>query len=311
MLVAPRLGLAGPLAVLLVFGSPPEGGPPPVNPETSVASASEAPEDSTDDAALQRAGELFVAGQSAFDAKDFDTAITKWTASVDVLPNQPQYAATRNNIRLSVAAAYVERYELGGEITDLRKADRQIAEVLEELDPNDPMVREPVASEHRRVRTMLEAAEEENFEQQSRERRAAQDGRREAARAEEEAALAERQAERESGARIMLVAGAVSGAVAAGLFGAMTVSLVAGRSAERQGEIAAAREDVSPEELAGLARTGERANANAIALGVVGGAALIPAIALIAVGARNRKRPLEVAPTASRTGGGVWLRGRF
>lgn len=308
MSLALRL-LAPALAGIVGLGSPPEVGAP-AEGEPAVAPDAEGPSEA-DRAAMQRAGALFVEGQSAFDAKDFETAIARWTEALDALPQQPQYAATRNNIRLSVASAYVEHYDVGKNITDLRKADRQILEVLEDLDGADPTVREPVASEHRRVRALLEEAERTEFEKASVEREAANAGRRDAARAEEEAALAERQAERESGARIMLIAGAVSGVVSAGFFGGMTVSLVAGNAAEQEGDTASRRADVTPEELDRIRRAGEQANANAIALGVVGGIALIPAVALIAVGARNRRRPVDVAPTVSRGAGGVVVRGRF
>lgn len=260
---------------------------------------------------LEQAGAAFVSGQLAFDAKKYDEAIDAWTEALDLVPDEADYDATRTNIRMSIAAAYVERHAVGGDITDLRKADRTILEALEVLPENDPVLRAPVEAEHERVRAQLEIAERKHLERAAVDRAVENEGRRQAAREREAEQMARQREEQESGARIMIIAGGVTSAVGVGFVGAMTVSLVQGRAAEREGELAAKDPNVSEAELRRIAKAGDRANSNALTTGLIAAAALIPGTALLAVGLRNRKRAATITPVAGAGFGGVVIGGRF
>lgn len=294
---------------LACFGRPAAAAPPDEGEEVA-----ESPDpDPAERAAMEAAGATFVEGQLAFDNKDFDAAISAWTRALDLVPPGMTHDASRNNIRLSIAAAYLERYDVAHDITDLRKADRLVLDVLDDLPGDEPTVRASVAAEHRRVRAALEEAEREEQARQAEEREAARAGRRDAAREREAKSLEQQRLEKENGARIMIIAGSATAVVGAGFLGAMAVSLISGRNAERSGSIAARDPAVSEDELRQIAGAGEKANANATATGVVAGILLVPAAALIGVGIRNRREAAAptVSPTASQYGAGIVIGGRF
>lgn len=248
-------------------------------------------------------------------AGDVDGAIARFEAALEQIPPDPGYAPTRAQVLLTIVEAHEAGFARDGELERLRRAKGLLDRYLGPLELLDEQGR--AAAEERRVRLIdvIAAIEEKQ--------------RAEAA-AREATARRERAAQARRAGRTLSAAGAVL----TGLGGAGLVMMATGLGVGRQadGKIEEAKADAlargddwsSPcvddacrearrEQLDPLLARGSASNV-LVLVGAVTGAALVSTgAALLALGRRkkNQAKALELAPTASTTGFGVVLQGRF
>lgn len=248
-------------------------------------------------------------------AGDIDAAITRFEAALEQIPPDPGYAPTRAQVLLTIVEAHEAGFARDGDLERLRGAKRLLDRYLGPLELLDEQGR--AAAEERRVRLIdvIAAIEEKQ--------------RAEAA-AREATARRERAAQARRAGRTLSAAGAVlTGLGGAGLV-MMATGLGVGRQADGKIEQAKADalargddwsapcvddacRDARREQLDPLLARGSASNV-LVLVGAVTGAALVSTgAALLALGRRkkNQAKALELGPTASTTGFGVVLQGRF
>lgn len=248
-------------------------------------------------------------------AGDVDGAIARFEAALEQIPPDPGYAPTRAQVLLTIVEAHEAGFARDGDLERLRGAKRLLDRYLGPLELLDEQGR--AAAEERRVRLIdvIAAIEEKQ--------------RAEAA-AREATARRERAAQARRAGRTLSAAGAVlTGLGGAGLV-MMATGLGVGRQADGKIEQAKADalargddwsapcvddacRDARREQLDPLLARGSASNV-LVLVGAVTGAALVSTgAALLALGRRkkNQAKALELAPTASTTGLGVVLQGRF
>ena len=276
----------------------------------SVARAAGSPSED-----MEAASVTLTEAEQKLAAGDVDAAIARFEAALEQIPPDPGYAPTRAQVLLTIVDAHEVGFARDGDIERLRGAKRLLDRYLGPLELLDEQGR--AAAEERRVRLIdvITAIEEKQ--------------RAEAA-AREATARRERAAQARRAARTLSAAGAVlTGLGGAGLV-VMATGLGVGRSTDGQidqikADALARGDDWSApcvddacrearrEQLDPLLARGSASNVLVIAGAVTGAALVSTGAALLAIGRRkkNEARALEVTPTASRTGFGLVLQGRF
>lgn len=248
-------------------------------------------------------------------AGDVDGAITRFEAALEQIPPDPGYAPTRAQVLLTIVEAHEAGFARDGDLERLRGAKRLLDRYLGPLELLDEQGR--AAAEERRVRLIDVIAAIEEKQRAEAAARAA-------------TARRERAAQARRAARTLSAAGAVlTGLGGAGLV-MMATGLGVGKSTDGQIEqvkadalaqgddwsapcVDDACREARREQLDPLLARGSASNALVI-VGAVSGAALVSTgVALLALGRRKRNeaKALELTPTASTTGFGLVLQGRF
>ncbi len=269
-------------------------------------------------AALHRAGERFGEGQALFDEHDYAGAIEAWSEALSILPEDPAFEATREQLRYALAQAHVEAYRVDDDPDHLYRADRLLFDYLESLPP-DSEARGPVEAERAKLAPLIEAVETERAEHEQALRQEERAGRAEAVEAAELEATRKRLAERESGARALIASGGVALGLGAGALTLMAYALREGTVQSDRGDALAADPQTSDAELERVLRDGERADGLALTSGIMAGALILPGAGLLVGGIILRRRArrdldrlgLQVAPGWSRDGVSLQVGGRF
>ena len=269
-------------------------------------------------AALRRAGERFSEGQTRFDEHDYAGAIDAWSEALSILPEDPAYEATREQLRYALAQAHIEAYRIDDDPGHLYRADRLLFDYLESL-PEDSENRGPVEQERARLAPMIAAVEAERAEHEEALRQEEKAGRAEAAETAELEATRKRLAERESGARALIASGGVALGLGAGALTLMAYALREGSVQSDRGQALADDPNASDAQLERVLRDGERADGLALTSGIMAGALILPGIGLMVGGIvlrRQARRDLDqlglrVAPSLSPDRAGLTVGGRF
>lgn len=241
-----------------------------------------------------RRQELHNAAQARYDAGDFDGALEQWLRVHDELPPDPALEAYRAVLLHAIASAAEEAHAASGDVAPLRSA---LAVYERDLDPNrareDGGISEPdqlraLVERQRSLEAALEAAggaPDETDEPTP------------------TPAPAPAPTPVESRARppartLQLVGGVLLGAGAVSV-GVMSWALYRGQQLDLEGESFAMSNGINSDRAAvdDLIVRGERANAVAIATGVIGGALITAGVALLVVGSRGRGRGRRAART--------------
>ncbi|MBK7823625.1 hypothetical protein [Nannocystis sp.] len=246
---------------------------------------------------------------------DTDGAIARFEAALAQIPVDPGYAPARAEVLLTIVDAHEAGFARDGDLERLRRAKGLLDRYLGPLELLDEQGR--AAAEERRVLVINAIITVE-----------------EKMRAEDAARAATARRERAARARRQSRAFTTSGAVLTG-FGVAGVALMGaglglGRAAD--GGIAALKANKLAEgddwslpclddacresrrgELDPLLARGNAGNALVIAGAVTGGTMLVTGAVLLALGRKKQReaRQVELVPTASRTGFGLTLLGRF
>lgn len=264
---------------------------------------------------MEAASVTLTEAQQKLGAGDVDGAITRFEAALEQIPLDPGYAPTRAQVLLTIVEAHETGFARDGDLERLRGAKRLLDRYLGPLELLDEQGR--AAAEERRVRLIdvIAAIEEKQ--------------RAEAA-AREATARRERAAQARRAARTLSAAGALlTGLGGAGLV-VMATGLGVGRSTDGQIEqvkadalargddwsapcIDDACREARREQLDPLLARGSASNVMVIAGAVTGAVLVSTGAALLAIGRRKRNeaKALELTPTASTTGFGLVLQGRF
>lgn len=309
-----------PLTLLFCALSPARSaiaGPPEVGDE-QADEPDEDPDEDPSTAALRRAGQRFSEGQTRFDEHDYAGAIEAWSEALSLLPEDPAFETTREQLRYALAQAHIEAYRVDDDANHLYRADRLLFDYLESL-PEDSESRGPVEAERARLAPMIAAVEADRAEHEEELRQQEKAGRAEAVETVELEATRKRLAERESGARALIASGSVALGVGAGAMTLMAYALREGSVQSDRGEALAADPEASDAQLERVLSDGERADGLALTSGIMAGALIIPGVGLLVGGIVLRRRArrdldrlgLQVAPSWSPSGGGLHIGGRF
>jgi len=103
----------------------------------ALASASPVVFASDDEDPLVEVQVLFERGQNAFEAFDYERAISSWVDALGTLPDSSEYDATRSMILYAIASARLDAFESDGDIKHLRHAKRLLEKYRSEQDPED------------------------------------------------------------------------------------------------------------------------------------------------------------------------------
>lgn len=252
-----------------------------------------------DEDPLVEAKRLFDEGAGKFETADYAGAIEAWTRAYSIVPNLPDYAATKAKLIANLAHAQERAYEVDNETSHLNQA-KILLESYREAIPAIYTSSMEKEKEHAWVEDRLEKIEKEL--------QAAADR---AAAAEEDQRQSEKTLKPGQG---LIISGAVlTGLGVAGL-GVMATGMVIGNGAN---DI----DDIPTNDLhAREARfdRGRMGNALAIA-GGIGGAVLVgTGVALLAVGVKKKnaagqeeKPEVSVVPALAPGFAGLGLSGRF
>ncbi|MEM9454471.1 MAG: hypothetical protein AAGF11_09845 [Myxococcota bacterium] len=312
------------------------------SPAVSASGAPEAP--AVSEEILAEVGALFGAGQDRFAASDFEGAIDQWTRAYGLLPDEPEYRATRALLLANLAQAHVKAYEVSAQADHLRQADRLFGDYLALLDPADAQTRQTIEAERRRIEQILaqepvpepqapgdpqpapKPAESDELADESTEPGIPESGPSEVTEDPPESIPADpipadSPADRDERPpftrweRGMLVGGGVTvigAAVVTGVFGTLVWLRI---QAEDEGDALARDPRVGREEMRAQGQTVRLLRNSAISTGAV--ASLFGAVGLGLIGAAldHRTRRLRglarVAPSWGSLGPGVTLSGRF
>ncbi len=252
-------------------------------------------------------------GQALFDTADYAGAITAWTKALEALPpKEPKSATYRPLILYNVAAAREKLFELRGDVTELRQAKillERFDASIDEIYGHDPVTAE---AERSRVREKI----------------AALDARIAATLTPDEPAVVEPVAEPQGEptlepiptkpvprsdrgpappSRGLMIGGGVMVGLGAGALAGLVATLVIGKQAN---DISGLEDNDMQGREDQFARGG-RANAAAIAMGIVAPLLLGAGVALLVVGSKRRSARVSAAPSLGRHGVAWVLIGRF
>ncbi len=246
---------------------------------------------------------------------DPDGAIARFEAALAQIPADPGYAPTRAEVLLTIVEALETGFARDGDLERLRRAKRLLDRYLGPLELLDEQGR--AAAEERRVLVINAITTVEEKERAEAAARAATARR-------ERAAVARRQS------RIFTSSGAALTGLGVAGVALMGAGLGLGRAAD--GKIADLKasklaegddwsvpciDEACRESRRGaldpLLARGNAGNQLVIAGAVIGGTALATGVVLLVLGRKKQReaRQVELSPTASRTGFGLTLLGRF
>ena len=273
--------------------------PPEDEESAEVESPAEAEPVPEDEDPLDEAKRLFEEGAGKFETADYAGAIEAWTRAYSIVPNLPDYAATKAKLIANLASAQERAYAVDKETSHLNQAKI----LLESYQEAIPAIYTSTIEKEKE-----QAWVEDRLEKIDAELQAAAE--REAA-AEEDQRQSEKTLEPGQG---MIVTGAVlTGLGVAGL-GVMVTGMVIGNGANDIDDIPT--NDLNARE----ARFDRGRMGNALALaGGLGGAVLVgTGVALLAVGVKKKraageeeKPEVSVVPALAPGFAGVGLSGRF
>jgi hypothetical protein len=248
--------------------------------------------------------------QAEYETAAYDRAIESWTAAYAALPDSPESATYRPLILYNIARAREKLFSLRGDVTHLKQA-RALLEKFEAAIP-EVYADDPAEGEAEREKVRAKIAELDAKIAEAEGDRATEPT---AAATEPVAAPpstpeVEPQSRRDRAdprARPLIAVGAVLVALGVAGFGGMGGALAVG---EQANDI----DDLAPDDLAGRESRfdrGRRANAAAIAMGVVSPLLLGAGVALLVVGAKRKGRAAAIAPVVSPRLVGASISGRF
>lgn len=248
-------------------------------------------------------------------AGDPDAAIARFEAALAQIPADPGYAPARAEVLLTIVAAHEAGFARDGDLGRLRRARGLLDRYLGPLELLDEQGR--AAAEERRVLVINAIITVE-------EKMRAEDVARAATARRERAAVARRQS------RAFTTSGAVLtglGVVGVALMGTglglgrgadgKIADLKASKLAEGDDWSVPCLDEACRESRRGaldpLFARGNAGNQLVIAGAVIGGTTLATGVVLLALGRKKKReaRQVELVPTASRTGLGLTLLGRF
>jgi hypothetical protein len=272
---------------------------------------------------------LYLEGQDQFAANDFKGAADSWTRLLNLMPESGTNRATRENVLINILAAHLEAYRR------MRNADgsRPIEHLREGKKTLDQYY-----SDFKQVhgdRTAVSAAVQQKGDELEQD----------LAKAEEEVAnlpptvdpeiepieplppeggggggggLPPDNAPRDLGPQsngmgLIIGGSAIAGAGLISLVTMVPIGAIRGRQAEEDYETARDANDMNAMEVAN--RNGDKANAIAIAGGVVGGVLIAAGVVVLTLGIVKRKKAQEritsVSPVFDRNFAGFAVQGRF
>jgi hypothetical protein len=251
------------------------------------------------DPAVQEAEALYESGLADYETFEYDGAIQKWTEAYQKLSGAPGTAQMRNAIVYNIARAREKAYEQSGDPSHLKKAKSLLERYIADEEASGAADPEDLAKARAQVQALADriATIEREKKAATTPTRAPKDD-----------------VEKPRAGRGLIVAGAVSTALGAGLVvGGVTAGAVLGRRADRDvpkldelGDEAERRDRIAD---------GKRANLVMIACGVAGGVVALTGVALLSVGLAKRKKAerasASVSPALGPGFAGAAIRGRF
>jgi hypothetical protein len=291
---AMRASAVAPILALALAGAP----------ARAAALYAFAPPDGEDPLAAAKAAHA--RAQAEYETAAYDRAIESWTQAYAALPDTADSATYRPLILYNIARAREKLFEIRGDVSHLRQA----LDLLVKFEAAIPEVYadEPAEGEAERTRVRERIADlEQKIEKAE---RGAVPATSPEPQPEPQPAEPRPQPQPDapsSSTRPLIAVGSVLLVLGVAGFAGMGAGLAVG---ERANDIDDLPDDALAEREDRFDR-GRRANAAAIALGVISPLLLGAGVALVVVGAKRKSKTSAVAPLVSPTLVGVSLSGRF
>jgi hypothetical protein len=279
-----------------------------------VHAAAPAPELAVDPLAEAKAAHA--EGQALFDTADYAGAVAAWTRAYAALPaKEPKSATYRPLILYNIAAAREKLFELRGDVAELKQAKILLERFdgsIDELYGADPAtaevertrVREKIAALDARIAEALGPTEPEAPPEPEPAPEPVAPPRPDPTPTTEPTTADTTPLTRGRG---LVIAGGVVTGLGVAAAGGLVASLVIGQRADDISGLDRADAEGRADQFA----RGDRANAAAIAMGIVAPVLLAGGIAMLVLGTKRRGARLGVAPALGPSGGSFALAGRF
>lgn len=256
---------------------------------------------------LAHAKNLYRQGKAKFETMDYLGAIELWTNAYGEIPATSEYSDIQARFLYNIARARMRAYAMDGDMLHLKQAKGLLERYLQTLG-EDSHGETQASTEVQQVKDILgQVTSDLHAAEQAAVGKAKDEKNEQHLPPVQAVENIDRDHEKKQGRKLLISGGVLFGS-SVGLFAAMTVGLLQGKKAERDGQ--SIDQSIPASELADIHQRGQTANTLALATGIGGGILGVSGIVVMAVGGKKlskSKQRVDVAFSPM----GIQIKGQF